>query len=383
MCISLLLFNSLVGSCALFRKFPQLETKIPYISLGDLPTPVIKLNSFSCQLGYPSDVYMKRDDLTGKKENQTRLYGGNKVRKLEWLLADALNNNARTIVTYGCAGSNHALATAVYCNELGLNSILLLRPQPNSDTVRQNLLLDGLCNADLRYFADRSTRDAACKEIISQDPCAYFIPTGGSNPLGTLGFVNAVCELCEQIERGELAEPDVIYVPLGSCGTTVGLILGIMINNLKTKVVAVAVEPEDYEPAIKELFINANTLLHTYDNSIPLFDFPEEKLVINTKHSSIEYGLWTQSDAFAVQQFKKLENIQLDGTYSTKPISAFIQDVADGVITNQVVLIWNTYCGLDFSTTINNYVYTLLPQPFHRYFETDVQILNQFVQKKA
>lgn len=363
----------------LFTHYPQLKTAIPHIPLCDLPTPIIKLQAFGDYIGC-KNVYIKRDDLTGEKsENGFRLYGGNKPRKLEFLLADAVQHNAKTIITYGCAGSNHALATAVYAHELGLKSILMLKNQPNSYVVRQNLLLNTYYGAQLQFFPDNTTRDKAAEALLKNDAHAYRIPTGGSNVIGALGFVNAGFELADQIKTGEIAEPDFIYVASGSCGTTAGLLLGLKAAHLKSKLVAVCVGPEEEKDEflvkIKNLFIETNQKLHTADATFPLMEFPAEDLILNKNFCGKEYGLYIPEAVAAIRLFEKLEHIHLEGTYSAKTIAAIIDDVATGSLRNKMILFWNTYCGIDFSPLIDGADYKKLPKDFHTYFEEDVQPL--------
>jgi len=376
----------------LFLAYPQLKTSIPHIPLCDLPTPIIKLQNFGDFIGC-KNVYMKRDDLTGKKINHNdltkqntrdnfRLYGGNKPRKLEFLLAEALQHNTQTIITYGCAGSNHALATAVYAHKLGLKSILMLKPQPNSYVVRHNLLLDTYYGAQLQFFPDNIERDKAADELLKNDTSAYRIPTGGSNAIGALGFVNAGFELAEQIKKGEISEPDLIYVASGSCGTAAGLLLGIKAAHLKSKLVAVCVEPEEEKDEfllkIKNLFIETNQKLHALDTTFPMLEFPAEDLILNKKFCGTEYGLYTPEAVAAIQLFEQLEHIKLEGTYSAKPIAAIINDAAHDntlSIKDKTILFWNTYCGIDYSYLTDGYDYRNLPKEFHVYFEEDVQPL--------
>ena len=367
------------GSPFLFKRFPQLQNKIPHISLCDLPTPIVRLETFGNRIGC-NNIFMKRDDLTGKSMGGgLRLYGGNKPRKLEFLLADAIHRNAHTIVTFGCAGSNHALATAVYAHQLGLQSILMLKNQPNSYVVRHNLLLDNYYNAQLQFFPNNETRALAAQEILKADATAYLIPTGGSNQIGVLGFVNAAFELAHQIESREIAEPDVIYVATGSCATTAGLLLGLKAAHLKSKVIAVCVEPEE-EPDkflldIKTLFKNTNEMLHNLDSSFPIIEFPENNLILNKKFCGTEYGLFIPETVVATTLFKDAENITLEGTYSAKPIAAIMDDAATGALQDKTILFWNTYCGIDFSHANNMHDYKKLPREFQKYFEEDVQPL--------
>lgn len=362
----------------LFTQFPQLKDVIPHISLCDLPTPIVKLEQFGHYIGC-HNIFVKRDDLTGKKIENGHLYGGNKPRKLEFLLADAVKNNAKTIITYGCAGSNHALATAVYAHELGLKTILMLKNQPNSYVVRHNLLLDNYYEAQLQFFPNNAVRNAAADEMLKADPTVYRIPTGGSNSIGVLGFVNAALELAHQIAANEMAEPDFIYVPTGSCATTAGLLLGLKVAHLKSKIVGICVEPEEIKDEFllrtKELFQETNERLHTFDASFPLIAFPEQDLILNKKFMGTEYGLFIPETVEATKVMQETEQLKVEGTYSAKPVAAIMDDAAAGNLQDKVVLLWHTYCGIDFSHFFNTDDYKKLPASFQKYFEEDVQPL--------
>ena len=369
---ALLLVASLeLSSSFILNKYANLKNHIAHLALCDLPTPIKRLTNLEKAINY-APIYLKGDDLTGKISRDKRLYGGNKVRKLEWLLADALQKGAHTIITYGCAGSNHALATATYAQTLGLKAILMLKPQPNSHVVRQNLMRDLHVGAEIRYFMDNDSRELATKELLANDPGIYFIPTGGSNELGAIGYVDAIFELCTQIQNQVLPKPDLIYVPMGSFGTVNGLLLGLALSKLDTKIIAVAVEPETipgfYVQQIKDLFALANQLLHSKDQNINLVDFPAQFIAINNKFSSPYYGAWTSQDQTTINLLQNLEKIKLEGTYSSKPFSAFLDDVQKQNITNKTVLIWNTYCDLDSNNQINKINYSKLPASMYYYF---------------
>lgn len=373
--VSCITFSAVNTTPCLFQKFPQLQTYISHITLCDLPTPIFKLQNFGDHIGCNS-IFIKRDDLTGTdKGNGLRLFGGNKPRKLEFLLADAVNNEAETIITYGCAGSNHALATAVYAHELGFKSIVMLKDQPSSYTVRHNLLLDLYYDAQVQFFFNNEVRDAASNALLKTDNRAYLIPTGGSNTIGTLGFVNAAFELADQVKAQIIDEPDFIYVATGSCATAAGLLLGLQVAQMKSKVVAVTVSDGDFLSKIKELFTETVERLHALDGTFPLVTFPEESLIINKKFCGTQYGLFISEGVEAALIFKNTENINLEGTYTARPIAAIIDDVAQGFMNDKTILFWNTYCGIDYSYLTDGIDYKNLPQEFHCYFEHDVQPL--------
>lgn len=381
------LFSSVAygASTYLFDAFPGLQANLPHVTICDLPTPIIELEQFEAFVGH-KNVFMKADSLTGARvqlcDGSFHLYGGNKPRKLEFLFADAIAKNATTIITYGCAGSNHALATAVYARELGFeHCVLMLKDQPNSPVVRHNLLLDWYSGAELRFFPNNQVRSAASAALMNNVPGCYLIPTGGSNEIGAIGFVNAAFELREQIDQGLLQEPDVIYIPVGSCGTTAGLLLGLQVAGLKSKLIAVGVEPEEVEnefhDTTRALFIKCNALLKSLDSSFPIIEFPEERLTINKKFTGVQYGLFTPKVVEVIKLINHLEGIRVEGTYSAKPIAAIMDDVANGVIgQDDVVLYWNTYCGIDYSGFTYAVNYKDMPVEFQKYFETDIQPLS-------
>jgi 1-aminocyclopropane-1-carboxylate deaminase/D-cysteine desulfhydrase-like pyridoxal-dependent ACC family enzyme len=316
---------------------------------------------------------MKDDGMTGSNG----LYGGNKVRKLEFLLGDAKKYNAKTIITYGCFGTNHGLATACYAHQLGYQCILMLKPQPNTYVVRNNLLLDHYFGASIQTFPDNDSRNAAREAFLQENPDAYFFPTGGSIPLGALGFVNAAFELKEQIEQGLMPEPDYIYIPLGSAGTTAGLLLGLKLAGLRSMICAIAVEPEEkpneFEKNVHNLFVGTNELLHEHDASIPLVAFPYEQIIFNKTLMGPDYGVWIPQGDAAMRMMKETEIVQLEGTYSAKAVGAIIADIKNGVRKkDDVILFWNTYCGLDFSHLTHQVNYKDLNPELHELFEVQV-----------
>jgi len=159
----------------------QLVKQFPKAALADLPTPIRQLTTFD----HPQ-LFMKRDDLSGP------VYGGNKIRKLEFLLGEALEQGAKTVITYGAAGSNHALATAVCCRQLGLKAVSILAPQGPSDHVRKNLLMGQTVGAELILcddFRDFPQVTAEVSSRCSEPP--YIIPAGGTNATSCGGIVRS------------------------------------------------------------------------------------------------------------------------------------------------------------------------------------------------
>jgi D-cysteine desulfhydrase len=250
----------------------------------------------------------------------------------------------------------------------------MLKPQPNTWVVRQNLLLDRYFGAEVVLFPDNATRTVALGQLLAADRDAYFIPTGGSTRIGALGYVNAAFELREQINKGVMPQPDVIYLPVGSCGTTAGLLLGLALAQLPIKIVAVGVEPEEtpdeFAVTTRNLFREANQLLNSLSPSVPLVAFPEDQFKVTKDFCGPEYGAWIPEGDAATTLMLETEDIVTEGTYSAKPIAALCADIKNGVRSNdEVILLWNTYCGADFSHITKTVDYKCLNTGVHKYFK--------------
>jgi D-cysteine desulfhydrase len=360
----------------LFERYPGLKDRLEHIPLGRFPTPVEKLERLGQAVGVNA-LYVKRDDLSGE------VYGGNKVRKLEFILARGLAKGAKEVLTFGYAGSNHATATAVYAEQLGLRSTSMLLPQPNAEYVRRNLLLSYCCNAELIQKRNVPLLKMAAGLQILRHRLKFrrfplVIPPGGSSTFGTIGHVNAAFELKCQIEKGEIPEPDCIYVALGTMGTAVGLMLGLKAAGLDTRVVATRVVPEKFGSGrgMVEIFGETNRLLHSLDVSFPLFEISEKDVDVRSDFFGREYALFTEEGMKAISVMKEYGGITLDGTYTGKVFAALLDDAEKDVLRNLTILFWNTYNSRDFSEAISGTDYHNLPACFHRYFEQEAQPLD-------
>lgn len=368
----------------LFEQYPLLKEKLAYVPLGEFPTPVQKLERLGTELGL-NQLYIKRDDLSGK------LYGGNKPRKLEFTLGEALRSKAKEVITFGGAGSNHATATAIYARQIGLKSISMLVPQPNARYVRRNLLMSYHCGAELHLCgvgleSARSVPSVYAATIyqllrhrLKEGRLPYVIPRGGSSPLGVIAFVNAALELKRQITGGEMPEPEYIYVACGTMGTASGLILGLKAAKLNSRVVTVRVSSVKFvnARAMLELINKTNALLHSLDASFPRFEFSETDFDIRHDYFGKLYALFTDEGMEAVSLMREREGIKLDGTYTGKALAALRHDASSGRLQGKAVLFWNTLNSRDFSDVISSIDYHRLPLPFHRYFEEEVQPLDR------
>lgn len=357
------------SSLPIFAAFPALRSAVGYTQLGTLPTPLDSYRGKDAGLRLDT-LMLKRDDLSG------RAYGGNKVRKLEFLLGDALRAGARGVVTFGVAGSNHALATSIYARASGLESYSMLTRQSNAAYVRRNLLR-GL-NAGAHLVPCDSESDAVqaaarvIREAAGQGELIVSIPGGGSSPLGCLGFVNAGLELAEQIRQRSLPQPDRIYLALGTVGTVAGLLLGLRLAGLSTQVTAVRVVREDIARPERMLGLlqGAGQLLGL--ERAPDVALPE----IRHEFFGPGYARFTPEGVAAMEVARRTLGLKLEGTYTGKAFAALLEDCRNGRLEGKNVLFWNTYNSVPPPPEAMTEDYRSLPEPFHYYFLQPLQPLD-------
>lgn len=365
----------------LFNEFPNLKEKVGHVSLATLPTPVHKLEKLGTAIG-ASNLYIKRDDLSGIP------FAGNKMRKLEFLFGDALKHEAIGVLTRGYAGSNFTCATAACAKQLGMPCTCLHIPQIPTAYLHRNLLLSLYNNAQLQLCSTSAEMDKVMmqknkdfKEKTGR--CLYFIPSGGSNDIGTIGFINAALELKNQIDQGLMPEPDYLYVTLGSCGTAAGLIIGAKIAGLKTVIVPICIEPDDtpnqHKKKLEGLIQKATALLHNYDETFPLMEKIPDEIVINHDFAGPKYAFITKEDHAAVKLLFDLEQIKIDGTYAGKTFAAMLHDITTKNLKEKVVLFWDTFCQGSFEKQIKTVDSKNLPEGYQRIFAMPLQPLDQGV----
>lgn len=363
----------------LFEQFPNLKEKLPYVSLCALPTPVRRLEKLGQQIGL-DHLYIKQDGLTASP------FGGNKVRKLEFLLGEALRRGVKEVMTFGFAGSNHALATAVYAKQLGLKSISMLIPQHNAHYVRRNLLMSKYCEAELHHYPNKTllamaTTYQLLRHRLKRGKAPYVILPGGSTPIGAAGFVNAAFELKKQIDQEEIPEPDYIYAALGSAGTVAGLMTGLKALKMKSKIIPIRVVDHRFidKNKVMELFSGTAALLHSLDSLFPRLDAADvdAEMDIRDRFLGNGYAQFTEKGMEAVAMMRETEGIRLDGTYTGKTFAALMEDAREQRLKGKNVLFWNTLNAHDFSASIGDIDYHQLPKSLHRYFKKDVQPLDK------
>jgi D-cysteine desulfhydrase len=303
----------------------------PRVALAQLRTPVTELRNLARALNAPQ-ILIKRDDLTGLETT------GNKVRKLEYLVADALEQGADTLVTNGGYQSNHCRATAAIGARLGLRVRLILRsPQPNPAT-DGNLFLDRLFGAEIsfhapdEYNARRSELiDSAMQSEREAGRKPYFFPVGGSVPLGSWGYIRCIRELLDQIGRDAKID---LFIPLSSSGTVAGAIVGRALFECTTwRIVGV--------PVSDSLEFFRNDVRQLIAATVERFDLglSEAQTPIELLDGCIGQGYAIPSPAGldALRMLAGLEGILLDPSYTSKAMGGMIQAIRSGGIRSGAV----------------------------------------------
>lgn len=350
-----------MASLALFRRFPALSGRLPHHPLLAGPTPVRPF-----PLDGHDDWFVKCD------EHSTPIYGGNKPRKLEFLIGHARARGSRTLVTSGGLGTNHGLATTLLAREAGLRTTVLLVDQPVTDGVRRQLLRMHGGGARLRYGGSVA---GAVREGVRELTRATFagerptlVPTGGSSPRGNLGFVSAALELAEQVKAGDLPEPRQLFVPIGSGGTLAGLVAGLRLAGLGTRVTGVLVtDILPPSPArLARLATATLRLLHRLAPEVRGTRITAEDFEYAGDQVGPGYGAPTEAGDDAIAAAAAL-GVALDPTYSGKALAG-LRDAAGRGILAGPTLFWNTYNGVDLGAHARLAEPGELPAPFRKFF---------------
>lgn len=315
-------------------------------TLAHLPTPIVKPVRLARAIGL--DLWVKRDDMTGGPE------AGNKIRKLELLLADALDRGADTIITCGGIQSNHARATALAAASLGMRSILYLRvtgvgdAEPDLDPSRLalegNVLLDKLVGAEIRLISPAAYRDRtrlmqeASDALTAAGAKPYVIPEGGSNGLGSIGYVHAMSEVRRQLDVGLAGKKpfDVIVHACGSGGTAAGVALGAGRYEVAAEVRAMAVcdDAKYFERVIERIIGEAQAI-------DPRLTHPAH-LVVDDSAKGPAYAVSTPSQRARIVEVARLSGLVLDPVYTGKAFAGLWALADSGALRGERVLFIHT-----------------------------------------
>lgn len=299
--------------------------KIPgKIELANLPTRIEKLSRLSKELAGPN-IYIKRDDQTGSEVS------GNKVRKLEYAVKEALDTNCDTLITCGGIQSNHARATAAVAARLGLNSCLLLRSDETPD-VDGNYFLDKVLGADIRFASskDFSEKRAEMMEDIKEEldksgKKGYIIPVGASNGIGTFGYYNALDEIKAQ-EKELGISFDAIVISVGSGGTYAGLFLASKVKGYSGKIYGVNVCDDE------EYFVNQidEVLKESLDYIDVDVQFSKDEINILDGYVGDGYAISRQEEIEFIHDLAKKEGLILDPVYTGKGMYGLVNEIKKG-----------------------------------------------------
>jgi 1-aminocyclopropane-1-carboxylate deaminase/D-cysteine desulfhydrase-like pyridoxal-dependent ACC family enzyme len=348
-----------VSEPALFRAFPSLIGHIPWLSLGRFPTRVERIKGLTSDA---VELWVKRDDESGVT------YGGNKVRKLEFLLGEARARGVTRLLTLGGIGSHHVLATAIYGRAAGFAVEAVVFPQPLNDHVRQQLRADAAVGAQL--VPTRGYAGVPLAVWRRRRGGVAWIAPGGSSATGTLGYVAGALEILEQVARGALPPPQHVYVALGSGGTAAGLLLGLRgapsLPSLAAEIVAVRVVDRLVANgrATRRLAAATEALLCQASDDVRQWfnHWHREKLRSSTENWQMlnqslrvehgffggAYGRPTPAAQAAVVRAAAV-GLHLEPTYTGKAMAALLADADAGRLDGRRVLFVDTFNSVDLA----------------------------------
>lgn len=301
-------------------------SRYPRRFLAHLPTPLERLDRLSAELGGP-EIWIKRDDCTGMST------GGNKTRKLEFLMAEAELEGADMVMTQGATQSNHARQTAAFAAKMGMECHILLEDRTGSKDANYNnngnVLLDHLHGATTEKFDGGLDMNAEMEKVADRvretGKKVYTIPGGGSNPTGALGYVNCAFEMLGQFNERGLKVDHIVHAT-GSAGTQAGLITGLKATNAQIPLLGIGVRA----PKPKQEENVFNLACATADKLGCSGIVKREDVVANTDYVGEGYGIPTESGLEAIRMFAELEAILLDPVYSAKGAAGFIDLIRKG-----------------------------------------------------
>ena len=311
---------------------------IARLRFAHLPTPIEALPRLSEALKGPQ-LLVKRDDETGLA------FGGNKTRKLEFLVAEAQAVGAKTLITAGALQSNHCRQTAAAAARFGFNCILVLTGE-TPHQASANFLLDRLFGAEI-VWAEKARREAVLQDTFekatAQGKQPYLVPYGGSSPTGALGYAFAMEELMQQISAQDLkhlqSSPDWSVFASSSGGTQAGLVLGGRVFGFPGKLLGISVD----EPQRNLQVRVAKLATETSERLGPRIDFGPEQVLVNADYSTPGYGVMTGAEHEAISLFAKYEGLLLDPVYTGRAAAGLIDLIRKGFFKKgETVLFWHT-----------------------------------------
>lgn len=335
------------------------------LALASLPTALEPARRLGAAIGAP-DLLTKRDDLAGNP------YGGNKVRKLEYLLGDAIARGCDAVVTFGAAGSNHALATAIYAKQVGLQCYAVLTDQIQTPWVANTLRWHCLLGTRIVPAAGFVESQAEAERLKAARPGGpgrlYEVPWGGSSPLGSLGFVDAGVELAVQLAAAGVRGPVRVYLPCGTMGSVAGLLIGLRRARMPATVVSVKVVPQNVVDAAAVLRLAAATSALLPAGTAPAADDLAGHLEFRSEFAGPGYAMPTPECIEAVALARDLEGFRLDTTYSGKALACLVADARSGRLAGHTPVFWQTWSSRPYPAGLESVDVAGLPAAFGKFF---------------
>ena len=302
---------------------------LPRVHLGNLPTPLEPLPRLTAFLGGPK-IWIKRDDLTGLA------LGGNKTRKLEFLLAEAQAHGARMLITCGAGQSNHCRQTAAAAARAGLDCILVLGGSPPSAKTG-NVLLDGLFGAEVIWAGISEPADIAkqaFERTWAEGRRPYLIPLGGSSAVGIVGYVEAMSEFLAQNVK-----VDRILFASSSGGTQAGLVVGAALHGFPGEVLGISVD----KTSDALCMCVAHLAKETFDLLGQPIDVSSSEIHVNDQYLGGGYGVMGEVEKSGIDAFARSEGLLLDPVYTGRAAGAMIDLIHKGKIgKDESILFWHT-----------------------------------------
>lgn len=304
------------------------------VSIGFLPTPIYLLKNLTKKLNGPN-IYIKRDDQTGLA------FGGNKTRKLDYLVYDALKNNCDIVITVGAPQSNHCRQTVAACNVYNIECYIIMVGHKSEYKMQGNILLDNLLNSKIIFIEDESkieiTKDNLIKELKNKGKNPYYVPAGGSNTIGSLGYINAFKEILDQeIKIG--VKFDYVVFASSSFGTQTGLEIGnIVYGNSNKKIYGVSITKKFLELRSLSNEQKIIEMISAFDKdfktSIISSNIVSDKdVILDSRFNEAGYAVMSKEDLEAIELFARTESILLDPVYSGRAGAGLIHMIRNNEI---------------------------------------------------
>jgi len=315
----------------LHQRFPALAETLPHLSLSERPTPVRELDGLG--------VWVKEDGAFGAGG-----WGGNKVRKLEWLIPDAKRRGRRSILTFGGLGTNWGLATALYGREHGLATALALVDQPIDEHVEAQLARLEASGARIHRTHTKARTVALLPWLLARNARGArppdLLPAGGSSAVGVLGYVEAALEIAAQVEDGSLPEPAHAVVAVGTGGTAAGLALGLQFAGLRTRVLGVVVNDQLRldPPVFARLARRTARLLEGRGARLPQLRLDPDMLDLTRDQIGPGYGHRTEAATRAAELTAE-DGLALDPVYTAKAMAGLLALRAQGRLGDPVLFV--------------------------------------------